>query len=824
MATISSNDIIVNYKIGDASALNQLLSKFEKISEEERQVSENAKKVSENLKKAGTEGKTAGDNISRGMGNARTETDKMVTSLKSVGQALGIAFSAAAIQQFAKQIFTTTAAFEGLRTTIDFATEGQMKSGQAFNYLIALANKYGKDLQTLAGTYSSFTAASNLAGIKLTESNKIFEAAVKASTALGKSNEDTQGILLAFSQIVSKGTVQAEELRGQIGERIPGAFNLAAKAMGVTTLQLNKMLQQGQVISADFLPKFAIELDKAFGATAEAKVNSLSASLGRFTTAWDRFLESPLISKYLAETLNLFTVAFDKIRSLTMTETEKREAQELKIEQNITTNLKNELNARLKQIQATTNKEATLDQVALQKFTETQNYRSKLIDQLAQLRMKAAGSLNKAELQQAEQNLKYADIVLKALEEQIKGVEILSQTKKELTKEDIKLLQEEFNSRKKILELEKQYRTLQGELAGDPIARLASERRYYEGLAKLQQEFANKGLAIKKMEIDITKMESQKAAQEQADAEAKMQIQTKDGLKAFNDARKAENDKRAKEEEARRLAQMDRTKASNEAELQAYKDLQQQKADAREEAEKQAYDLVVSLTNSVFELQSQYAAAEMARKNRQFDEEIRLADGNVQKITEIEEKRRMAEKEYKLKEFRANQTQAIANAIFTAAPFIIKYSAGLPITAANLTLTLAALAAQTGFILAQPVPEFAKGVENFEGGAAIVGEKGRELVRTDNGLFLTPDKATLTYLPKGSDVITAPKTRELLQGNSTFLKRQTEWQTIDTSPIAAAIKGIPVQSLEISERGLERYVTKGNRTTKILNKKRGANL
>jgi tape measure domain-containing protein len=389
----------------------------------------------------------------------RKATDQVATGLKKVGDTSeGIgpiikrAFAATAIIEFTKKIFTTSATFEGLRTTIDYATEGQQKNGQAFQYLINLANTYGKDLQSLAGTYSSFTASSNLAGIKLEESNKIFEAAVKASTALGKSNEDTQGILLAFSQIVSKGTVQAEELRGQIGERIPGAFNLAAKAMGVTTQELNKMLEQGQVISADFLPKFAVELENAFGDAANKKMNSMTATLGRFTTAWSRFLESPAISKYLAETVNLATVSLDKVRKLTLSESEKKAEDAARIESNITTNLKTELAERLKTIQDNTNKNATMDQVVLQKYTETLAYRDQLMEKTVNLRIQSAGSMNKAALTEAETQLKYTNIVLDALDKEVKGVEVTNNKKIELTEKEKKALEDAAKKRKKALE------------------------------------------------------------------------------------------------------------------------------------------------------------------------------------------------------------------------------------------------------------------------------------------------------------------------------------------------------------------------------------
>src|SRR5690606_22603244 len=54
-------------------------------------------------------------------------------------------------------------------------------------------------------------------------------------------------------------TVQAEELRGQLGERIPGAFATAARAMKVTEVELNAMLKRGEVLAVDLLPRMAAE-------------------------------------------------------------------------------------------------------------------------------------------------------------------------------------------------------------------------------------------------------------------------------------------------------------------------------------------------------------------------------------------------------------------------------------------------------------------------------------------------------------------------------------------------------------------------------------
>ena len=57
----------------------------------------------------------------------------------------------------------------------------------------------------------------------------------------------------ATSQVFSKGKVSAEELRQQLGERLPGAFTLFADSMNLTPAELDKALEQGKVTLDDFM-------------------------------------------------------------------------------------------------------------------------------------------------------------------------------------------------------------------------------------------------------------------------------------------------------------------------------------------------------------------------------------------------------------------------------------------------------------------------------------------------------------------------------------------------------------------------------------------
>ena len=107
----------------------------------------------------------------------------------------------------------------------------------------------------------------------------------------GGSLADMEGALRATAQVFSKGKVSAEELRQQIGERLPGAFTLFAKSMGKTPQELDKMLEQGQVTLNDFMG-FVRTLSSEYGASASEIAASSQAAGDRLATSMSRMREA----------------------------------------------------------------------------------------------------------------------------------------------------------------------------------------------------------------------------------------------------------------------------------------------------------------------------------------------------------------------------------------------------------------------------------------------------------------------------------------------------------------------------------------------------
>lgn len=173
------------------------------------------------------------------------------------------------------------------RTLLDFASAG--RGAQALADVRALSDRLGLSLTETAASYGKFAAAARGTSLEGQQAKQVFTAVSEAAAVMGLSAADTSGVLLALQQMVSKGTVSAEELRGQLGERLPGAFQIAARAMGVTTAELGKMLEQGQIMADDFLPRFAEQLRQELGDAAEEAGSRFEAATNRMASAWDQF-------------------------------------------------------------------------------------------------------------------------------------------------------------------------------------------------------------------------------------------------------------------------------------------------------------------------------------------------------------------------------------------------------------------------------------------------------------------------------------------------------------------------------------------------------
>jgi len=253
------------------------------------------------------------DLFSKTMQGALVETKKLDSSMSNIKQLAGSVFAGLGAGFAIKDIVQTTAKFQSLENAIK--ATGDAKN---IKFLNEQVDRLGLDINAAYSGYKTFSGALMGTALAGEKGNKVFKQVSEAATVMGLSGEQTEGSFLALGQMMSKGTVSAEELRGQLGERIPGAFQIAAKAMGVTTQALGEMMQKGELVASEFLPKFGNELEKRFGKQAAGASESLQANLNRLDASWQRLKVSigtellPVIIKVV----KVFSSLIDVLKTL----------------------------------------------------------------------------------------------------------------------------------------------------------------------------------------------------------------------------------------------------------------------------------------------------------------------------------------------------------------------------------------------------------------------------------------------------------------------------------------------------------------------------
>lgn len=222
------------------------------------------------------------------------EAQSALGALAGAVQPITIAFGAAffAGQQFIQlmqgvgnEAIQAAIAADKLNTSLNFTTRGKAKETIAF--ADSEAERLGVSRSATIDGMARISAAGR-GKISEADQRELMTGLSMAGTTFGMDREEMTGATNAVAQMLSKGKVQAEELRGQLGERLPGAFGIAAKSMGMSEEELNKQLELGNVSAKDFVPKFAKQLQAEFGAGAEEAGKNLQSSLIRLENAMER--------------------------------------------------------------------------------------------------------------------------------------------------------------------------------------------------------------------------------------------------------------------------------------------------------------------------------------------------------------------------------------------------------------------------------------------------------------------------------------------------------------------------------------------------------
>lgn len=199
-------------------------------------------------------------------------------------------FINALISAFAlKYMIQANAQFININASLKAITGSSQGAAEQLSFIRNISQDLGLNFQSTAKQYSLFLAAIEGTQFSTEDARKIFENISKSVRVLGLSTADSEGVFRALVQIMSKNQLMAEELRSQLGDRLPGSFSKMAKAVGVSTAELDKMMKAGEVtgeVLREGLLKFSEEYARSTAGGLTEATQGIAASIERLKNAF----------------------------------------------------------------------------------------------------------------------------------------------------------------------------------------------------------------------------------------------------------------------------------------------------------------------------------------------------------------------------------------------------------------------------------------------------------------------------------------------------------------------------------------------------------
>ena len=735
---------------------------------------------------ADTAGVVTGMNqASKATNTATKQVNQLDQSLNKLTGAVAGAFAVGTLVNFAKEAAKVAAEVESIKIRLESIQGSTIAAEKSFFALKELANKLGLEFKGLASSYTQFVSAAKSSGLELSKAEKIFKSMSIAIAGSGASSEQANRAMVALVQMIGKGKISAEELRGQLGEAMPQAFGIMAKSLGVTTEKLDKMMANGELMAKDVLPKFAREMEKAFGKDAEKLANGLNASLNRLSNSWTDFLSQVGKSKIVSLSVDALTGAVNALGAAWATvtlnyasyETERDKQKRLRDADEETRGAQSRIQ---KEIEAYGDVKTAIEELT-KKYIRLSSDIERYDSAVKRARNRIGGGNPELAFQTKEYDNKRK--ILSVLKEEIdllnESNEVSVQETK-LTDKQIKAIQREREERQKNIDLLRAWLLDPARKAELFVGATVPEYASKLGTGR-DKQMSDEADSLKRF-MDIERITRENAFnQELSNLDLQYQrkeIKEKEYLEGLKELRKRYN--------------LDVTDIETKTILSDKERKEAQKSFAIN----MAGDTASAVTNTILAYKQKEISEEADMLAQQREQGVLSQDQYDQAIRTLKRKQAVADRIAAISQIVINTAIAISNPTNAVAGFALT------------PLYLANAAIQTGIVLAQPIP-YNKGTKRVPMTRGAV--RGRDSVNA----ILTPDErvvpADINTQPGYSALLDLAQDKKISDSEAGFIAKlatsgmrsNSTSSDIDPDILGRAIaKYIPHTNVAINDRGI----------------------
>lgn len=216
----------------------------------------------------------------------------------------GLAF----ITSLPEQIINAAKGQQQFANATQVATQETRTFGKEMLFVDNVQRTFGLNLDSTRTGFTRLFASMAPSGFDSGAIEKLFLGISAAAASLQMTPDKVDRVIYAFGQMASKGQIMSEELKGQLGDVLPGALALFAKAAGMSVKDFSKAMEDGQFVGGRFQEVFAKvsdELVNRFGTGAQVASRSIVGLTNKVQGEFTRTLEAlaPLADAAIAGVL-----------------------------------------------------------------------------------------------------------------------------------------------------------------------------------------------------------------------------------------------------------------------------------------------------------------------------------------------------------------------------------------------------------------------------------------------------------------------------------------------------------------------------------------
>jgi tape measure domain-containing protein len=216
------------------------------------------------------------------------------------------------------QILNAAKSQQQFANGLKVATQDTGTFAKELLYVDNVQRAFGLNLETTRTGFTRLYASMAPTGFDSGSIEKLFTGISAATASLQLTPDKAERVIYAFGQMASKGQIMAEELKGQLGDVLPGALAIFSKAAGMSVKEFSKAMEDGEFTGNRFrevLAKVSDELMNRFGTGAQAAGRSLQGLINTVGGDFTRTLQSfaPLANAAAQATLGPLTGILRKV-------------------------------------------------------------------------------------------------------------------------------------------------------------------------------------------------------------------------------------------------------------------------------------------------------------------------------------------------------------------------------------------------------------------------------------------------------------------------------------------------------------------------------